>query len=354
MKRKNVLIYILAAAIAVSGILFYTLKNRGDEGREIIISRESTKDYILDKYDDGFVTYNGVELIHYDSDMEQQWVCMIDEAGAAVYVEGKYILLFGENDRIVSVKDGKIVTDIKSDKALRRASVNENGCITALTSDRGYKGQCFVYSDAGKLMAEFSFGEKYILGAYLMSDNKTLVMNVIDDKDNGYISKILYADIKRGEIKKEIEADGINSYMKLYRDKVFSVNGRTLYCYDKNGNEKWSYDIGSENIYNIGFSGNYISMAVKSKDNFGAAEIITFKLGGRLKGRYAADAQITAFDVSEGCTAVCVNGKIILLNSGGKVVSEIEAQQNTDSIKLFGNDKVLMISEKAVMQRFGR
>lgn len=356
MKRKNILIYIIIAIVVISGILFYAFRNKDEAGKEIIISKENTRDYICDKYEDGFITYNGVELIHYDSDMEQKWVCAVDEVSSDVYVDGKYVIIYSENNKIVIVKDGKILSEIKSEKDLRRASVNENGYNVLLTSDRGYKGQCFVYDSKASLAAEFSFGEKYILGAYLMADNRTLVMNVIDDKDDGYKGKILYADIKNGEIIKEIESDSIYSYMKIYKGKVFAENDGRFYCYDKNGNEKWSYEVDSEEIVYIGFSGNYVSMVVKAKDSFGANEILTFNLSGRLKGSYLTESQVTAFDASKGYAAVCVNGKVLLLNRRGKVVSEIETDTNTvNSIKLFkDDDRVLMISEKAVMQKFGR
>ncbi|MDO5478876.1 MAG: DUF5711 family protein [Clostridia bacterium] len=234
MKRKNTFIYVLILLLVIAGTCFYAIKNRPEDGKEMIISKESTRDYILDKYEKGFVTYNGTELIHYDTDMEQKWVCAVDEAEAEIFVDGKYIVLYNtDNNKIILVRDGKIQYEIKTDKSLRKASVNENGYVTVLTSDKGYKGQCFVYSDKGKQVAEFSFGEKYILGAYLASDNSSLLLNIIEDNDDGYKGKILFADMKSGEIKKEAESGGIYSYMKLYKDKIFAESEGKFYCYDK-------------------------------------------------------------------------------------------------------------------------
>ena len=354
MKRKNAFIFLVILVLVVSGVLFYAFRNKGEEGKEMIISKENTKGYSLDKYEEGFVTYNGIELIHYNTDMDQEWVCTVDEAGAEVYVEGKYIILHNkDNNKVVLVKDGKIVSGVKTDKVLRKASVNENGYMTVLTSDKGYKGQCFVYSDKGKELAEFSFGEKYILGAYLASNNKNLVLNVIDESDSGYKGKILFADIKSGEIKNEIASDEIYSFVKLYEDKVFAESGGNFYCYDKNGKEKWSYAVKSKEILYLGFADKYITMVVKAEESFGANEVLLFNLSGRLKGSYLSESQITAFDSSKGFSAVLQNDKILLINKRGKITSEMEASANINSIKLFkNNDKVLMISEKAVMQKF--
>ncbi|MDO5478875.1 MAG: DUF5711 family protein [Clostridia bacterium] len=122
-----------------------------------------------------------------------------------------------------------------------------------------------------------------------------------------------------------------------------------------NGNEKWNYAIESEEMIYIGFSGKYISIAAKAEESFGSNEVLIFNLSGRLKGSYITEAQITAFDTSNGHTAVCINDKILLLNSRGKVVSEMDSDSNINSIKLFEHDnKVLMISEKAIMQKFHR
>lgn len=356
MRKKTVFIYIVVLLMIIATTCIYILKNEKDTGKEIIISKESTKDYVLEKVKSGFVTYNGTELISYDTDMEQKWVIAIEEEEADLFSNEDYILLANpESDELYLVKDGTLIHNIETGKKLRAASVNENGYICALTSDKGYKGQCIVYGKKGEVLAEYSFGEKYILGAYLMKDNRTLVFNVVEDTSAGYAGKIIYSDIKSGKEKKEIVSDGIFSYIKVYENKVFLSEDGTFYCYDKNGKEKWSYSYDSGEPLYIAFSEGYVSMVIKSAEAFRGCEVLTFNFGGRLKGKYETDSHITAFDAHKGFSSFIVNGELFLLNKHGKVVGVSETSGDIEKIKLFKDEgKVLLLSDKAVMKKISR
>ena len=356
MKKRNFYVYILVFVLIAVCSIIYAVKNKPVEDREMIISRESTSDYVLEKYKDGFVTYNGTELIHYDTEMEQKWVCAVNESGAELYINGDYVVLYNTgNNKVILVKNGEILKEIRTDKALRKATVNENGYMVLLTTDKGYKGQCFVYSDKGEMLAQYSFGERYILGAFLDSDNRSLVINAIEDRKEGYGGELIFTDIKTGKTRNEIEAESIYSYATLYKGRVFAMKDGKLYCYGKKGNEKWSYDSFSGEILFIGFSGKNPVVVVKNTESFGGNEVLIFNMSGRLKGIYQAESQVKAFDTSEGYAAINVNGKILLINSRGKMVSELDADPNTEVLKLYKkNDKVLTVSEKAIIQKFKR
>lgn len=356
MKRKAIFIYILVLVLILAATLVYIIKKDNSSEKEIISSKESSKEYTLEKHKDGFVTYNGKELISYDTNMEQKWVVALEEDDAEVSVIDDYILLTSkETGRINLILDGEVSEKIICEKKLRVATVNENGYICALSSDKGYKGQCIVYGKNGKLLAEYSFGDRYILSAFLMKDNRTLVMNVIEDTEGGYSGKILYSDINSGEVRKEIVSETIYSYMNIHKNKVFVSDDKNLYCYDKNGNEKWVYSYDSKEPFYIGFSKGYITIAAKTRDSFRGNEIFTLNLSGRLKGVFESESQITAIDTSEGYSAAIINDELYVINSRGKVVAVSEADNEAEEIKLFKkSEKVLLLSDKAVIRGYNR
>ena len=117
MRKKTVFIYIVVLLMIIATTCIYILKNEKDTGKEIIISKESTKDYVLEKVKSGFVTYNGTELISYDTDMEQKWVIAIEEEEADLFSNEDYILLANpESDELYLVKDGTLIHNIETGK----------------------------------------------------------------------------------------------------------------------------------------------------------------------------------------------------------------------------------------------
>ena len=352
--KKRILIYLAVFVIALMATITYAIADKPADGADVITSKENTKDYVLEKYKDGFVTYNGTDLIHYNVKMEQKWVCAIGEPEAELYVKGDYIIISADGkDKVILVKNGNIRSEIKTEKKLINASVNENGYVTVMTSDKGYKGQCFVYSENGENLAEFSFGERYVLGAYLLSDNRTLAINTVIDRDESFDGEILIADIKSGETKNIIAKGGIYTYVNAFSDKVLAINGDTLYCYDKKGREKWSNTCGTD-VLNLNVSGKYISVVSKN-GSFGGNDILTFNLSGRLLGKYSSDFQIMAFDSSNGYSAVLANGEILLVNKRGKVAGSTEGDSNVKEIKLYEDaNKVLILTEKATMKKISK
>ncbi len=356
MKKRNAFIYLLVFILIIGTAFYYAYKNKETDGEDYISSKENAEDYILDKYNNGFITYNGSELIHYDPNMEQKWVLAIDEEGANLSVNDKYILISGtQSNKIYLVKDGKLIYESKIQKDLKSATVNEKGYVTALTSDKGYKGQCLIYDAKGNNLLEYSFGEKYILGAYLASDNKTLVLNTVEDGDVNYLCKVLFMDLQKGEIKNEITEDKVISYLRMYKDKVFIGTDDKISCFNKRGKLIWEHSFDKDSALYIGFDQNYAVMVLKTKENFGGNEVLTFSLSGRLKGRYVSDSQISAFDTSGGFSSVYVNDEILLLNKRGHVTGRVDADSNIRRIKLFKDaNRVMVISNTAFMKRFGR
>ncbi len=356
MKIRNAFIYALIVILIAGTAIYYGYKNKMDVKNEDVYSKENSEDYILDKYKEGFVTYNGSELIHYDTNMEQKWVLAIDEEGADLTVNEKYILISSaQADKIYLVKEGKLIYELKLSKDLRTASLNEKGYVTLLTSDKGYKGQCLIYDNKGNYLAEYSFGKKYILGAFLSSDNKSLVLNTVEDGEGEYICKISFLDLKKGEIKNEVIHEKVVSYMRMYKDRIFVGTEDAVFCYNKKGKLIWEHSFDKDSALYIGFDKGYAVLVLKTKENFGGSEVLTFGLSGRLKGRYVSDSQILAFDTSSGYSSVSVNNEILLINKRGHITGRTDADSNVREIKLFKDtNRVLVVSTTAVMKRFGR
>lgn len=356
MKRKQKLAVIIAtvAVIALS-VGFYALKNAPTE-EEALLFAERTDNYTFYKYNDGFLTYDGKLLSCYSARNEQKWAFAADDGAPILSVTGEWILLAsGETDRIRLIRDGEEKISFTSDKNVRNAYVNSNGYSVILSSDSGYKGQCSVYNSKGERVARYSYGKKYILAAYLADDNKSLVMNIVDEEENMFKGKIVFTDIVSGKDKCEVELSGIAPLTVISDGLIVVSESNALNAYDKSGKLKWSYDYSGGTAQYIKTADGYITAVVKRDGSIGKTDIITFNKAGRIKGTYTSDVPVDAFDTSRGYSAAKTANEIKLLNKHGKITAFTECDANTYEVLLYKNEnRALAISGTAEIKTFGR
>lgn len=355
-RKKKIAVLFLALAIIIIAALVYTVKNAPVSEESSFLLKENSDEYEVIKYKNGFLTYDGKLITFYNSRMEQGWILETDDHNEELSVNGEYILAVSkDSNNIKLIKDGKALCDFTSDKDIRTACVNSNGFATVLTSDSGYKGQCSVYDKNGIRIARYSYGKKYIISAYLASDNKSLFMSIVDESENMFKGKLTFLNIKDGSDAVEIETEEIAPFTAMLQNSLLVSTVSALSLYDKNGKIKWSYDYDGGKAEYIKCSDSTVTVVLQTKAGIGSTEVLTFNAGGKLKGRYLSDIPIDAFDTSSGYSAVKIGNEIKLLNKYGKITSFVECNENTFDIKLYKNEnRVLVISGSAEMKRFGR
>lgn len=356
MKRKQKIAVIVAivAVIALS-VGFYAMKNAPAEV-EALLFAERTDNYSFYKYRDGFLTYDGKLLSCYSAKNEQKWVLEADDGETFVSATGEWILLAsGETDRIRLIRDGEEEKSFTSDKSVRNAYVNGNGYSVVLSSDSGYKGQCSVYNSKGERIARYSYGKKYILSAYLADDNKSLIMNIVDEEENMFKGKLVFTDIVSGKDKCETELNGIAPLTVISDGLLIVSESNALNAYDKNGDLKWSYDYSGGSAQYIKAADGYVTAVVKRDGSIGKTDIVTFNNAGRIKGSYTSDIPVDAFDTSKGYSAAKMGNEVKLLNKHGKITAFTECDANTYEVLLYKNEnRALTISGTAEIKAFGR
>lgn len=351
----SVVFFILAVALVVSVYLF-----RG--GKPIVlntnlIAKDSSEGYFIDKYKEGFITYNGDNLIFYDSAINQRWVLQIGEKDTLLYSDESYILLMSRaSGNVYLIRDGKVITKFKEEKSLQGGSVNVNGYICLLTEDKGYTGQCSVYKSNGDRLVTYSYGEKYIINASLAKDNVHLALNVIDETNGSADKKIIFTNIKKGEDVSETLFSENVLYSEFRGNNLLVSDQENLYMFTKTGKEKWAYNYGGNEIEYLDFSDRIISVVLKSNLSFGKREIHMLDGGGRLKGKCVSDTAIGAFDVSETSASFYTEGKILLIDRRGHETGMIETDLKADEIMLYRNESsVVCVTENEIrMNKFWR
>ncbi len=353
MKHKWIL-WFLVFLLVLTTSLYYLIKSKPKES-EWFSYQENIDKYSVEKYQDGFLIYDGVQMIAYDCSLDQKWLLPLAESDAQIDICGKYILVFSmEKDTIYLVKEGAIITSYASKNPICSASVNENGYACVLTADKGYKGQCLVYDNRGRLLAEYSYGDKYIVNAALSKNNRNMMLTVIYENGENFGGELLFTDIRKGTLLNDVMLSEIPSYTGLVGNIFLAADNTALKAYGGNGKEKWSYDTEGGTLEEIQGDGSYLSLCVK-QGNFGVTNIVTLSLFGRLKGQYSSELPIEAIAASDGYTAAYMNNKIVLIDKRGYAVADVVCDSVLDRMFLYKNeDSVLLLSDTAVMKSFGR
>lgn len=354
-KRTRIILFALVILAAAAGAVFFAV-NFVPAGEGASIINERLGEYDTYKYKDGFLTFNGRILSAYDYKAEEKWVIDTEENSSSLSVTEDMILVYSKDSgRVRLIDGGKVRADYYSDKNIRSAAVNPSGYAVILSSDSGYKGQCSVYTDKGERVSRYSYGKKYIVAAFLADDNKSLFMNVIDESENMFKGKIVFSDIKKGEIKAEIETEGIAPFTAVFKNTLIVSDDTALRAYSKNGTEKWNFLYEGGRAEFIKCSGNTVTAVIKDSSAIGSTKVVSLSTSGRLKGAYLSEIPIDAFDVSRGYSAIKTGNEIKLLNRHGKAVAFTECDANTYDILLYKNkNRVLALSGSAEMKIFGR
>lgn len=355
-KRTKLILFAIVFFAAVIGAVFYAVNfiPVGEEKTAVINERLGENEAY--KYQNGFLTFDGRILSAYDYKADEKWVIDTEENASSLSVSGDMILVYSKDSgRVRLIDGGKIISDYYSDKNIRAASVNGSGYATVLSSDSGYKGQCSVYTDKGERISRYSYGKKYIASAFLADDNKSLFMNVIDESENMFKGKLVFSDIKKGEIKAEVETDGIAPFTVPFKHMLIVSDDNCLRAYNKEGTEKWNFSYEGGRAEFIKCDANTVTAVIKDSSAIGSTKVISLSASGRLKGSYMSEIPIDAFDVSNGYSAVKTGNEIKLLNRHGKAVAFAECDANTYEILLYKNkNRVLALSGSAEMKIFGR
>lgn len=354
MKHTRWILWLVAVLLILSASLYYYIKS-GPKENESLFYQENIDKYHFEKYQDGFVVYDGVQMIGYDSSLNQTWLLPLAESEAEIDVCGAYILVFAPGkDTLYLVKEGKLEASYTSKNPLRSASVNENGYACLLTSDKGYKGQCLVYDKGGKLLTEYSYGDKYIINAALAKDNHSMMLTIIRETIDDFGGELLFTDIRKGTILNEITLSEIPLFTGLSGNVFLAAEDTVLTAYTGAGKEKWRYDAEDGTMEEIRCDGAYLTLTVK-QGSFGVTDIVTLSRGGRLRGRYSSDLPVDTIAVSDGYTAAYINSAVVLLDKRGHLVSTLSCDARLDRMFLYKDeDRVLLLSDTALMKSFGR
>ena len=148
--------------------------------------------------------------------------------------------------------NGNLKNTVNFENDCITASTNNNGWVTAILKNKGYRAQVAVYNNEGKLQYSWNSANNNVISAELSDDNKTLAVAQIDSissaEANGVISLFDITTDAKPYCGKNT-GENIATYIRWSGNSLICVGSDDTFCIDKSGKDIYSYKYPGEMVY---------------------------------------------------------------------------------------------------------
>ncbi len=354
-RKKGYFKYILLLLIiCISALVAY--KYLGTPSVEIEINAkvefDTSSKYDFINFENNVISCNKNGIFAYNKNGKIKWSHNISFANPKCKVVGNKIIvtdLFNKNSFAFD-KNGKLINSVNYGAECVSASINNNGWITAILKNKGYKAQVAVYSNDGELKFSWNSANNNVVSAELSENNKTLAVAQIDTvssaEANGVISLFDISTDGKPYCGKNTGSN-IVSYIRWNGNKLLCTGSTNAFCIDNSGSEIWNYKYpGETSFYNMK-SDKYYGFAISETSTSAVKKTLLYIVDytGKEKGVAEIDGDIKNIDISGNNIAVASSNKIIFLKPDGRVKKEIILSRDISRGVIFDDfDSVFIVS----------
>lgn len=342
-KKKGVWLFLLAA-LCLFVLFGWTVMERQGGVRLTEDEPEEADTQVLEAADSGYdidgtsrvMNYEDQALIWSDNGMalmdkkgEFKWSVSFQMQRAMVQVRGHYIAVIDRDGKDAFVYNGsKEVYAVHSENRIISGKVNDNGALTLLTEETGYKGKIEAYDPRGKLIYKWYSGTNFVADMELSGDNKTLAVTTADIADGMVSAGVMFFDITEQDAYfGEKIVDNMPVSLRILDNKrVILLTDAGLYGYNLSSGERWDYsfegrdakafDIGSDKVLAVAFEDS------EPVNGVYGTTVSMLNASGKVTGEYKLSESVS--DLSANGDRVAVSGGrfVTVLNNRGKEVSK--------------------------------
>ncbi|MDP4118774.1 MAG: DUF5711 family protein [Bacillota bacterium] len=334
-KKKGILKYIIAAivllAVIRAGIDFFGGNKNGPEKEETVINDQIDLDtsskYDFNIFENYLIVCNKYGVYAYNASGSVKWKYETNITDPISSTCGDYLLVTDttQNNSIMFNNHGELKNKVSYETDCITAEPNNNGWITAIVRQKGYKAQINVYNSEGKLKYSWSSANNNVLAASLADDNKTLAVAQLDssssDEANGVVSLFDITTAGKPYFGKNTGSN-IITYIRWNGEKLTCVGGSKTFRINKNGSDLWkySYPSGDMVLYNAKSNGVY-AYAINSNSTSASkiTTIYTISDDGKQLGSTKIEGDVHSIETRGNKIAVITSNSIITLRRNATV-----------------------------------
>ncbi len=359
--RKKIALSILVLIIAIFVVLklvtmlVNVILGHSISSNAVEIETDATSDFDYCNYNDCVLYMNSQSVKLYDSKGKYKSEVVFGTYNPYVEASGDFAVLCDMNSsKLALMFKDELYKEFETKQPVVFATVNDNGDVAAVTSEKGYKSSVYIYDKKGNEKYIWHSGSGYIIDCALsMNGEKFVVLSL--NSENGKINSVVtWFDVSKEQPYGQVIIEDCFAYELMYTNSdAFVISGSGIY--------KTNSD---EVIDSVDFKGKtLLGFDIDEKNNIITSQKITnskscvVKYDKKLNVKYSKELDFEANNVS--CsgkkTAVSGQNELLILGKSGKtfargdIVGEAEdilLSEDNEKIYSFSQDKIKIYSVK--------
>lgn len=333
-----------------SAILGHSISSHAIE-----IETDATSDYDYCNYNGGVLYMNSQGVKLYDSNGKYKSDVVFGAYNPYVEISGDYAVLCDMNSsKLALMFKDKLYKEFETKQPVVFATVNGNGDVAAVTSEKGYKSSVYIYDKKGNEKYIWHSGSGYIIDCALSSNGKKFVILSLNSENGKINSLVTWFDVSKEQPYGQVIIEDCFAYELMYTNSdAFVISGSGIY---KTNPDEITDSVDFEGRVLLGFD-------IDSDNNIVTSQKVTnsqsrvVKYDKKLNVKYSKELEFEVDNIS--CsgkkTAVSGQNELLILGKSGKtfargaMVGEAEdilLSENNEKIYSFSQDKIKIYSVK--------
>ncbi len=282
------------------------------------------------------VSTEGIRAV--DEDGKNAWTVVYTMTSPQVLVEDEFIMVADVNGTQINVYEkDKLLWNVKTEKEILTAKINDKGYVAVATDELGYKGVVEVIDNHGKEMFRWHSGEGYLGDIDIADDGTLAVAQLMTDRETVY-TRIMLVDIKGKKDARCIgEIEGMTMRVSFNEnDDLIAIADCGLFCFEDDGELRYSNDFDGRipTACNIENEDNMVFVFEGGLNN---SVLESYSENGKLRGKHEADGKIKTFDVNGEYILYSTIGSVKRISPKGDLKSEMPVNGDVKEMQMFFN-----------------
>lgn len=325
-----------------------------DVDRDFEISYEVKEHPSFGVYKDVLVKCTGEYLIALNKKGEEQWKIPVLLDKPLIKTGGQDMLIADIGGRNLYIINGKSIKwKISTEADIINADISEDGYVTVVQEQVGYKARVTVYDPNGMDIFARNIVESFVISAMVSPSGKQVLINGLDVSGVNATTTLEFTDILGNpSAAKTLKQNEIfPSVLYLGDNSVVSAGGKFVTYLDKNRELKWEKEF--DNIMSTAVLQNkYIAIAHSGIGNgAGGNETVVeiFGINGHKTAEFLPEDRVAGLSGYSDMLAVNTGREVYFINSRGKLIGKYTAKADIKSVYFFSKLEAAVITKTNVV-----
>lgn len=283
----------------------------------------------------------------------QGWQTALHYGNPKLVTAGRYVLAFDYNGTDLSLYRGhRELFKLKTSQTIYSAKVNQNGFLTVVTKEPGYRGKASLYNKRGKELYTVYAGESYIMDTSVSDNGKMLAVCTFHTGGDRFSSAVSFYKTKDTQPFSVFSTEeGMLTTIKFASGNRLVAIGDTLAIgFDKKGEKSWEYPYGGATLQSYSVAGrSAVALSLRQHNQ----KIVILSANGKASSYETAEhGPFSSVTMNENTVLAFTGRELLFLNHKGYPILQHTLQREANRVWLCAGSLSGVVVYRADAEQF--